>query len=69
MVKVITGVRRCGKSYLLFKLFRDLLIGEGVKPNRIIEIALDDESMKRFRDPIELGKYIRARLPRRKGMT
>ena len=69
MVKVVTGVRRCGKSYLLFKLFRDLLIGEGVKPNRIVEIALDDESMKRLRNPIELGKYIRAHLPRGKGRT
>ena len=68
MVKVVTGVRRCGKSYLLFKLFRDYLLGEGVRPNHIIEIALDDESMKPYRNPIELGRYIRSRLPRGKRM-
>ena len=68
MVKVITGVRRCGKSYLLFKLFKDYLLDEGVKPNHIIEIALDDETMKPYRNPIELGRYIRARLPRGKSM-
>ena len=68
MVKVITGVRRCGKSYLLFKLFKDYLLDEGVKPNHIIEIALDDETMKPYRNPIELGRYIGARLPRGKSM-
>ena len=68
MVKVITGVRRCGKSYLLFKLFKEYLLGEGVKPNHIIEIALDDETMKPYRNPIELSRYIRTRLPRGKGM-
>ena len=68
MVKVITGVRRCGKSYLLFKLFKEYLLCEGVKPNHIIEIALDDEGMKPYRNPIELGRYIRARLPRSKRM-
>lgn len=50
-VKVVTGVRRCGKSYLLFKLFRDHLISEGVKPENIIEIALDDIRNKPLRDP------------------
>ena len=68
MVKVITGVRRCGKSYLLFKIFKEYLLGEGVKPNHIIEIALDDEDMKPYRNPVELGRYIRTRLPRSKRM-
>ena len=40
-VKIITGIRRCGKSFLLFNLYKDLLLKEGVKENNIIEIALD----------------------------
>lgn len=68
MVKVITGVRRCGKSYLLFKIFKKYLLNEGVRPNHIIEIALDEETMKPYRNPIELGRYIRTRLPRDKRM-
>ena len=50
-VKVITGIRRCGKSYLLFKLFRDHLLSEGVDPDRIIAIALDDKENEDLRDP------------------
>ena len=44
LIKVITGIRRCGKSYLLFCLFRDYLISSGVKEEQIISIALDDDS-------------------------
>lgn len=43
LIKVITGIRRCGKSYLLFYLFRDYLISSGVKEEQIISIALDDD--------------------------
>jgi hypothetical protein len=50
-VKVITGIRRCGKSYLLFKLFRDHLLSEGVDPDCIITIALDDKENEHLRDP------------------
>jgi len=50
-VKVITGLRRCGKSYLLFKLFRDHLISDGVRPENIISIALDDIRNRQLRDP------------------
>ena len=42
MVKVITGIRRCGKSYLLFTLFRRLLLAQGVNQQHIIALALDD---------------------------
>ena len=42
LVKVITGIRRCGKSYLLFNLYHNYLIEKGVEPDHIIEIALDD---------------------------
>lgn len=60
MVKVITGIRRCGKSCLLFGLFRDFLIAEGVEESHIIQIALDDDTNIRLRNPIELGQYIRS---------
>ncbi|MDR0523096.1 MAG: ATP-binding protein [Candidatus Methanoplasma sp.] len=57
-VKVITGIRRCGKSYLLFHLFRDLLLNRGVPRDRIIEVALDDRRNKSLRDPDELYRFV-----------
>ncbi|NLL94898.1 MAG: ATP-binding protein [Thermoplasmatales archaeon] len=57
-VKVVTGIRRCGKSYLLFKLFRDHLLSEGVEPGQIIAIALDDIRNKRLRDPEALYSHV-----------
>ena len=45
-VKIVTGIRRCGKSYLLFQLFKRHLTETGVKPNHIIEIQLEDRSNK-----------------------
>ena len=66
LVKVITGIRRCGKSHLLFTLFKGFLRKEGVDAAHIIEVKLDDERQKRLRDPIELGRQIRSRLPRDK---
>lgn len=50
-VKIVTGIRRCGKSYLLFQLFKRHLIEAGVKPNHIIEIQLEDRSNKELRAP------------------
>lgn len=50
MVKIITGVRRCGKSYLLFRLFKTYLLSKGVEPDHIIEIALDSLENKPLRD-------------------
>lgn len=58
-VKVITGIRRCGKSYLLKKLFRDYLKSIGVKEEHIIDLALDLTKDIRFRNPLELAKYVR----------
>jgi len=57
-IKVVTGIRRCGKSYLLFKLFRDHLLSDGVQPDNIIEIALDDTLNIPLRDPMALYKNI-----------
>ena len=59
MVKVITGIRRCGKSYLLFDIYHKYLNSIGVDNSHIIELALDDDENIRWRNPLELGKHIR----------
>ncbi len=59
LIKVVTGVRRCGKSYLLFRLFHDHLAESGVPEDHIIEIALDDRANKELRDPDALLKFIK----------
>ena len=59
LIKVITGIRRCGKSFLLFNLFYDYLINSGVNEEQIITIALDDDLFVDYRDPDELSKYMR----------
>ncbi len=59
MIKIITGIRRCGKSYLLNVLFRQHLLDEGVKESDIIMLALDEDVNIRYRNPLELGKYVR----------
>ena len=53
------GIRRCGKSYLLFNLFKDHLLAEGVDKEYIIEIAFDSFENKRFRDPDVLYPYLK----------
>ena len=58
-VKVITGIRRCGKSYLLCNLFRDYLLGQGVPENHILSFELDLARDIRFRNPLELAKAVR----------
>ena len=62
MVKVITGIRRCGKTYLLFNLFGDYLRSEGVDDGHIIEVALDVEESVALRDPAALSAYLRSRI-------
>lgn len=62
LIKVITGIRRCGKSFLLFNLFYDYLINSGVDEEQIITIALDDDLFVDYRDPDELSKYIRGKI-------
>ncbi len=58
MIKIITGIRRCGKSYLLFNIFRNYLLTHGVKENHIIGLALDDRRNKKLLNPDVLLEYI-----------
>lgn len=65
-IKIITGVRRCGKSYLLDVLYRDYLMQDGVLPEQIISIELDNYMNIRYRNPLELGNYLRDRVSDKK---
>lgn len=60
MIKIITGIRRCGKSYLLFNLFKNHLLSTGVKLDHIIELSLDDISNKKYRNPENLYNYVKS---------
>ncbi len=62
MIKVITGIRRCGKSFLLFHLFYDYLLSVGVQEENIIAIALDEEENDKYREPKELSAFIRSKI-------
>ena len=62
LIKIVTGIRRCGKSFLLFKLFRQYLLDVGVDSNHIIQIALDDIENANLREPLSLYKCIRAKM-------
>ncbi len=61
-VKVITGLRRCGKSVLLFHLYKDYLIGEGLSQDQIIGLALDIFANAKYRNPVELDSHIREQI-------
>lgn len=62
LVKVITGIRRCGKSYLLKKLYKDYLLNHQVKEEQIISIELDLAKDIQFRDPLRLSSFVREKL-------
>ena len=62
LIKVITGIRRCGKSYLLFTLFKEHLLSKGVDKEHIIEIAFDVFENKKFRDPDVLYPYLKEQI-------
>ena len=53
MIKIITGVRRCGKSYLLFELFKQSLLENGVNEEHIIQVDLEDRRNKHLREPYQ----------------
>ena len=58
MIKVVTGIRRCGKSYLIFTIFRNYLLEQGVDENHIISIELDKRKDKKYRNPDTILDYI-----------
>lgn len=62
MIKIITGMRRCGKSYLLFELFTSYLEGSGVAPEHIIKVDLEDYKNRAMRDPDQLYAYVESRM-------
>ena len=62
LIKVITGIRRCGKSYLLFRLFTEHLRSSGVPDDHIIQIALDDDGSEELLDRHALGRYVRSKI-------
>ena len=66
-VKVITGIRRCGKSVLLFEIFRDYLISEGVPESSIIGIALDQRRFYKYRNPITLCDFVETAIEEKPG--
>ena len=59
MVKVVTGIRRCGKSFLLNEIFRKYLLESGVAPSHIISVSLDLEEFEVLQNPRELSRYVR----------
>lgn len=62
LIKIITGIRRCGKSYLLFKMFKRYLLNEGISQDHIITIALDDILNEEYYDPKRLVSYIKEKI-------
>ena len=62
LIKVITGIRRCGKSYLLFNIYYEYLLSQGVSEENIIKISLDDEENEELREPKKLSAYIQEKL-------
>ncbi len=64
-IKIITGIRRCGKSYLLFNLYYEYLLSEGVKREQIISIALDEIDNLEYRNPFRLNDYIKKKTQNR----
>lgn len=57
-VKIVTGIRRCGKSFLLFNLYKDYLLNEGVEKDCFVELALDKKAHAKYRNPNELYDYV-----------
>lgn len=60
LIKIITGIRRCGKSYLLNTIFKDYLIEQGIDKEHIIQLSLDENKNRKYLDPDILDEYIRS---------
>lgn len=68
LVKIITGIRRCGKSFLLFKIFRNYLLECGIKEDNIITLALDDDLNREYRNPDKLSEYLYSKITNKNEM-
>lgn len=62
LIKIVTGIRRCGKSYLLFKIFHNHLLECGVKEENIITLALDDDLNREYRNPDKLSEFLHSKI-------
>ena len=60
LIKIVTGIRRCGKSYLLDPIFKNYLIQQGVERDHIIKLSLDERANSKYLDPDILDQYIRS---------
>ncbi|WP_322900568.1 ATP-binding protein [Mycoplasmopsis felis] len=61
-IKILTGIRRCGKSYLLFNLFKEYLISQNINTKQIITISLEDIENIELRNPIKLNNFIKSKI-------
>ncbi len=64
LVKILTGIRRSGKSYMLSVLFKEYLISQGVAEDHILEVPLDRDDFRELRDALRLGEYVRSKIHR-----
>lgn len=62
MIKIITGPRRSGKSFLIFHIFKDYLLSLGVKADHIIELSLDEDNNAIYRNPVNLSTYFKGKV-------
>ena len=62
LIKIITGIRRCGKSYLLDPIFKNYLISSGIEENHIIKLDLDELENSKYLDPYKLNEYVKSRI-------
>ena len=62
LIKIITGIRRCGKSYLLDPIYKNYLLSQGVKEDHIIKIDLDERKNNKYLNPDVLDEYIRSKI-------
>ena len=62
LIKIVMGLRRCGKSFLLFNLFHQHLLSSGTDESHIIEIALDDISNEALREPFRMLEYVKSKI-------